>query len=91
MVCINVDIDDKPLLRVVSIDREKDYLVFNFKERAYIPRLSRWKPHKVTFWLYVSDGDDKKLAEFITKGARKRKNSLYVKLDNRYMVKSYEM
>lgn len=82
-------IDNKFMLGVEStyIDRVKGYLIINFRKK--LPHLSRWKPHIVTFWLYISDGDNKKLAEFMVKGIKKRKQSLYLKLDNSTMEKWY--
>ena len=86
-------LDDKPIWRVESAEKDwvKGYLIINFHDRKDIPRISRWKNHKVSFVLVNNDETDKNLAEFIIKGVKKRGKVLYLKINSEYMVKEYEV
>lgn len=81
-------IDDKPTWHVDSVyeDDIKGCLEINFYKKA--PFVSWWRKHTVSVYFICGD-EEKKVAEFITRGAKRWKNTLYLKILNEYMRKSY--
>ncbi len=79
--CVKVYIDEKPIYRVSEIGRveESKYMSLTFADRGYIPRISRFKYHKVQL-IYWCDGTIMASGKIITKGHKRRKNTLYLKV-----------
>ena len=89
---VTVYIDGKLLNRVLEIGRDdvSGYISLTFTDRKYIPRISRFKYHKVQLICWNGNGI-KASSVVITKGLKRRKNTLYLKISNMFMEKRNEM
>lgn len=89
---VTVHIDGKLLNRVLEIERDdvSGYISLTFTNRKYIPRISRFKYHKVQL-IYWSGDWIKASGVVITKGLKRRKNVLYLKISDKFMEKWYEV
>lgn len=87
---VKVYIDEKPIYRVSEIGRaeESKYMSLTFADRGYMPRISRFKYHKVQL-IYCCDGKIMASGKIITKGLKRRKNTLYLKISDKFMEKWY--
>lgn len=89
---VTVHIDGKLLNWVLEIGRDdvSGYINLTFTDRKYIPRISRFKYHKVQL-IYWSGNGIKASNEVITRGLKRRKNTLYLKISDMFMEKRNEM
>lgn len=89
---VKVYIDEKPIYRVSEIGRDEvlGYISLTFADRGYIPRISRFKYHKVQL-IYCCNGTIMASGKIITKGHKRRKNTLYLKISDKFMEKWYEV
>lgn len=89
---VAVYIDKERIYRVTEIGQNEvsGYISLTFADRGYIPRISRFKYHMVQLIYWQGDriGATK---EIITKGLKRRKNTLYLKISNMFMEKWNEM
>ena len=85
-------IDDKRLYMIseIGINEPLGYINLVFVDRGYIPRISRFKYHEVQL-IYCSNGTIKASGKIITKGLKRRKNTLYLKISDMFMEKRNEM
>ena len=87
-----VYIDGKPINWVLSIGRDdiSGDLILTFKSRKDIPKISRFRYHKVEL-KYVYKHELKVAYVVIIKGFKRRKNDLYLKISDLFMEKQNEM
>ena len=86
-------IDDKRLYMIseIGINELLGYINLVFVDRGYIPRISRFKYHKLQLIYFDEDGCFKASHIYITKGLKRRKNTLYLKISDKFMEKWYEV
>ena len=89
---VAVYIDGKRINRVTEIGRDEvsGYITLTFTDRGYMPRISRFKYHKVQLIYWHGDRIGAS-GTIITKGLKRRKKTLYLKISDMFMVKRNEM
>lgn len=89
---VAVYIDEERINRVTEIGRDEisGYISLTFTDHGYMPRISRFKYHKLQLIYSDEDGCFKASHVYITKGLKRRKNTLYLKISNMFMEKRNE-
>ena len=91
-VYVAVYIDKERIYRVTEIGRDevKGYISLTFNDRGYMPKISRFKYHKVQL-IYWQDDKIGASYTIVTKGYKRRKNTLHLKISDMFMEKRNEM
>lgn len=89
-VAVYIDGKRINLVTEIGMDEVAGYITLTFTDRGYMPRISRFKYHKVQLIYWQGDRIGAH-GIIITKGLKRRKNTLYLKISDKFMEKWYEV